>query len=602
MKKIISLLLSAVMLMALLPVYAVAADPTDLPYITSEDAGFIDYSGSDTASGASASSAKKTFGTARASGVVGLIADGGTMVVSGKAYLAKSYTLPKTKTPLLITSNYAGVNYMNAEPASNPSCAFKMASNAHFTIESDVVIDDIIIFQEHAAATAFVVSNGATLVIGDGVKTMSKTGTKTQIIVNNGGRLILGGGDFEVIANSGSEVVEGYTYEYLKASQTEKPEEDNSELINVPPAVAYIAYNTGNNANDGLSPNAPKKSLLKLTENGAMSVVAGGGTLVATGRLYIGSDYTIPKLGSQLTITGEYDGVSYVNADNVENPESGMLKILNNKTLTIEGDVRFENIILFQENGQNTIKVANGAVLTIGEGVQNLTKQLYTMKLVVEQGGTLIFESADHGFDSIEGDGIVVMPETLGGGFEKTRVYDGRFTDVTSEKWFFDYVKIAYEYALANGTSQTKFSPDSKFTVAQALTAAANIHTAYNNTKVPAAAAGEAWYTPYVNYCLDNNIIVVGQFSDYNKNISRGDMAMVFANILPESEYKAVRSGSNPDVTSDMACYNAVQKLYNAGIVGGDAGTGKYRPNDEIVRSEACVIFTRIAEASRRQK
>ena len=79
-------------------------------------------------------------------------------------------------------------------------------------------------------------------------------------------------------------------------------------------------------------------------------------------------------------------------------------------------------------------------------------------------------------------------------------------------------------------------------------------------------------------------------------------MAIVFANILPASEYAAVKSGSNPDVTSDMTCYNAVMKLYQAGIVGGDSGTGNYRPGDSIKRSEACVIFTRIAMQSARAK
>ena len=34
----------------------------------------------------------------------------------------------------------------------------------------------------------------------------------------------------------------------------------------------------------------------------------------------------------------------------------------------------------------------------------------------------------------------------------------------------------------------------------------------------------------------------------------------------------------------------------------GDAGTGNFRPNDEIVRSEACVIFTRIAVTAERTK
>ncbi|MBQ4556462.1 MAG: S-layer homology domain-containing protein [Clostridia bacterium] len=186
--------------------------------------------------------------------------------------------------------------------------------------------------------------------------------------------------------------------------------------------------------------------------------------------------------------------------------------------------------------------------------------------------------------------------------FAVTREYDGRFTDVTESHWFYSFVKNAYCMSLANGTSATKFSPDNTFTVAQALTAAANIHTAYNGTSVRSAASGEAWYVPYVEYCVQNGIIKEGQFADVNANITRGDMAIVFANILPDSEYAAVVDGSNPDVTSDMACYNAVAKLYKAGIVGGDAGTGNYRPNDSIKRSEACVIFTRIAMTSQRIK
>lgn len=604
MKKLLSFMLAAAMLVLAVPfsVSVAAAEPDDLPYITCTDVGFIDFNGSDDASGSSASSAKKTFGAIRASGVVGLLSKGGTMVTSGKAYLSKSYTLPKLSSPLLITSSYAGQNYMNAEPAANPACAFKMATGATFTIQSDVIIDDIIVFQEHNEATSFVVTNGATLVIGDGVVSMSKTGVKVQIIVESGSRAIIGGGDFDVV-NNGGEVIEDYTYEYLKVSQSAPAPEETPDYSDVAPGVAYIAYNEGASSNDGLSAATPKKALGNVDDSGStMNIVRGGGTLVVSGRLYVGADYTIPKLGSQLVITGVHGGDNYINAEPENNPAGGTIKMLSGKTLTIAGDVRLENIILFQENSQNTVKVANGGTLTIGENVIFMTKQLYNMKLEVELGGTVIFESAEHGFDTISGDGIVVMPETENGGFTKARAYDARFTDVTSEKWFYEYVKTAYEYGLANGTSETKFSPDNKFTVAQALTAAANIHTAYYGKSVAAAKNGESWYTPYVNYCLENGIIVVGQFTNYDKNITRGEMAQVFANILPAGEYEATRSGECPDVTSGLACYSAVTKLYNAGIVGGDAGTGNYRPNDEISRSEACVIFTRIAAKEYRAK
>ena len=596
-------MLAAIMLVLAVPITAAEPAPADLPYITNDTVAFIDYSGSDDASGASADTAKKGFGAARGNGVVGLLNQGGTMVVSGKAYVGGTYTLPSLRSPVLITSKYAGVDYSNPEPASNPACALKMAKDATLTLKNDVILDDIIIFQEAETQNSIIVQNGITLVIGKNVVNMTRRSFQVKIVVEAGGRVIVGGGDFE-IENNGGEVIENYTYDYLKVTQTgtttTAPTTDYSDIA---PAVAYIAYNEGSNSNDGLSAATPKKSLFRPDETqGALHIVRGGGTLVVPGRLYIGIDFTIPKLGSELTITGEYDGFNYVNPEPANNPSGGMIKMATGKALTIESDVRFENIILHQEGAtQNKIIVANGATVTFGKGVQWTSIRDWNIMLQVDKGGTVIFENAEHGFESITGDGIVVMPETASK-FEATRVYDGRFTDVTTNHWFYTYVKTAYEYALANGTSQTKFSPDGKFTIAQALTAAANIHTAYYGKTVDAAKSGEAWYTPYVNYCLDNGIITVGQFTDVNKNITRGDMAIVFANILPAEEYEAVRSGSNPDVTSSMACYAAVQKLYNAGIVGGDAGTGNYRPNDEIVRSEACVIFTRIAATEYRAK
>ena len=182
--------------------------------------------------------------------------------------------------------------------------------------------------------------------------------------------------------------------------------------------------------------------------------------------------------------------------------------------------------------------------------------------------------------------------------FPSVRDYGG-FTDVQSGDWFYTYVRDAYRIGLVSGTSAAKFSSDGSFTVAQALTAAANIHTIYYG-KTTDTAGAKNWYDPYVSYCVANGIIKADQFKDYNVPITRGDMAVVFANILPDSEYAAVRDGSIPDVMSDLACYAAVQKLYSAGIVGGDAGIGNYRPNDGIRRSEACVIFLRLARASAR--
>ena len=599
MKKLLCMLLSALLLASVLPAAVSAADaPTDLPYVTNNAFVFMNYAaGADAASGKTAASAKKGFGKTNGKGAIAAVAKGGTIVLSGKAYVGVDYTL-KVPGTVLFTSKYAGVDYMKKDPVSNPDTAFKMKAGVSFVIQSDVIFDDMILFQESSTQTVITVEDGATLVIGKNIVTMSKTGVKMKIAVEDGGRLILGGGDFEV-ENNGGEVYENYSYEYNKTTQEAAKPEETKDYSGEPEGVGYIDYNNGKNANDGLTAATAKKQLLSAESNGALSVVRGGGTLVASGRFYLGADFTIPKLGGYLTITGEYGGTSYVNREPASNPAGGVIKMATGKTLTIATDARLDNILLFQEgSAQNTVCVAAGATVTIGSGVECLTKQAFKPRLLVEAGGVAIFEG-ENPFEAVEGDGIAIYAGSDAGKFEPTRVYAGNFTDVPETAWFYTYVKTAYEYALANGTSAKQFSPDGKFTVAQALTAAANIHVAYTGGSISTDGA-KNWYDPYVDYCVANGIVKAGQFADVTKNITRGDMAVVFAAILPAEEYTAVRDGACPDVTDSMACAAAVQKLYRAGIVGGDAGTGNYRPNDEIVRSEACVIFTRIAAAEYR--
>ena len=232
-----------------------------------------------------------------------------------------------------------------------------------------------------------------------------------------------------------------------------------------------------------------------------------------------------------------------------------------------------------------TADAENGVVIGAGTKHPASLDTVYTAAL-----NPMSLADKTSGFDSVT--------ET-DGKFPFTRAYTDAFTDVTAAHWFYPYVRDAYRIGLASGTSATKFSPDASFTVAQALTAAANIHGVYFGKTVRAAASGENWYAPYVEYCIENGIIKAGQFANFDAAISRGDMAVVFANILPAEEYAAVREGLPADVTDGTACRDAVRKLYGAGIVGGD-DKGNYRPSDNIKRSEACVIFTRIALKDKR--
>lgn len=378
-------------------------------------------------------------------------------------------------------------------------------------------------------------------------------------------------------------------------------------------AVAYISYNNGNNDYSGLSADEAKKMMAGPKNDGVVSLVPNGGKIIACGKIFLGASYKLPKLGGTLLITSNDGQTNYLTELPADNPATS-LKMAAGAVFTLQSDVILDDLILFNEYSKNnTIKVTNGATLVIGDGVicktnPNLKAPAY-MHIEVEEGATAILQTGI--FQSVTGDGTIlnygamviegdvpVIPAAPS--FKTVRTYQNQFADVAEKQWFYAYVKTAYEYGLANGTADTKFSPDGKFTVAQALTVAANIHAIYNGKTVNTAGAAN-WYDPYVSYCVANGIITASQFDKYDRAITRGEMAVVFAGILPESSYTAVRDGSFPDVKDGDACRDAVLKLYRAGLVGGD-DKGNFNPANGITRAEACVIFTRIAAAEYRAK
>ena len=356
-------------------------------------------------------------------------------------------------------------------------------------------------------------------------------------------------------------------------------------------------------------------AVLMLVSTLALSAFAAGNATFTVGSAACkpGDTVTVPVVlrnspgivGAQLDLTFDpnvFSVTSYTTKDNrfvyaPYNAEtlagaSKVTLVMANVSLNkIDGDIAIADVSFKiadkAADGTYEIAIANASAYTVNAAATGDAKQEFPF-VDVTAGKAVI---------AVSKDGSLTVPK-----FVASRTYANRFADVSADAWFNLYVKTAYEYALASGTSDTKFSPDGTFTVAQALTAAVNIHKAYTGKTVRAAAQGEAWYTPFVEYCVENGIITANQFAaeTMNQPISRGDMAVVFANILPENEYTSIRTKELTDVTDDMACATAVRKLANAGIVGGDAGTGKYRPKDGIKRSEACVIFTRIAVASMR--
>ena len=148
------------------------------------------------------------------------------------------------------------------------------------------------------------------------------------------------------------------------------------------------------------------------------------------------------------------------------------------------------------------------------------------------------------------------------------------FTDVPENQWYYEDVKGAVESGIINGKSETVFAPDDNLTYAEAIKLAACMHQLYTEGAVTLK-NGNPWYSPYLEYCLDNAIITTDFFSrisNPDEYATRAGYMMIFANALPDEAFADINSipdGSILDVKDNAPYAIYVYKMYRAGIVTG---------------------------------
>ena len=187
--------------------------------------------------------------------------------------------------------------------------------------------------------------------------------------------------------------------------------------------------------------------------------------------------------------------------------------------------------------------------------------------------------------------------------FMKTKTYADNFPDITESAWYSENVKNTYELGLMNGDTSGLFLPDGKITVAEAITVASRAAAISRNETIPEA-EGE-WYQMYVNYALGAGLVSADTFTaeDFDRAAKRHEVASLFANILPDADYTKINNvDSVPDVTEVRPYYDAVLKLYNAGILMGSDAQGTFYPENNITRAEIAAIINRAAIAGSRVK
>lgn len=178
----------------------------------------------------------------------------------------------------------------------------------------------------------------------------------------------------------------------------------------------------------------------------------------------------------------------------------------------------------------------------------------------------------------------------------------GTFNDVSVDAWYAEGVSAAYELGLMKGSSTDAFSPTGNVTVAEAVTMASRLHRRYSGGEDDFL-QGTPWYQVYVDYALANGILSSDDFSGgYEANITRGQMAHLFAAALPEKELPKISEVSSiPDVDSSTPYNEDIFLLYWAGVLAGNDEKGTFTPDNPILRSEVATIIARMALPSMRK-
>lgn len=193
-----------------------------------------------------------------------------------------------------------------------------------------------------------------------------------------------------------------------------------------------------------------------------------------------------------------------------------------------------------------------------------------------------------------------------GSRFPLTRGKLPAFSDVKKRDWFDLWVDIAYNTGIMEGTGNGAFEPGRAVTVAEVLQMAANMDSRCRGDDFHTTAhISKPWYNAAVNYCLASGIVTAGQFSNYEKPVTRREMAQIFSatsmakSLRTRNDLARVKAAVGDVSPSDPAA-PAIWDLYAKGILTGVDGALNFRPEAAVTRSEAAALASRLARPEQR--
>ena len=175
------------------------------------------------------------------------------------------------------------------------------------------------------------------------------------------------------------------------------------------------------------------------------------------------------------------------------------------------------------------------------------------------------------------------------------------FKDTDDNEWFTSFVNSAADggviggYKDVNGNSLGEFRPANKVTVAEALKMSLANAGLKENSGTPAHSnALDHWVKGWVK-TAESKSISLSDSIDFNRGATRGEVVRwiieSFGIAPPNSDVS-----SFSDVRKNDTNLNYIEYAKTMGLISGDGETGKFRPNDSIIRAEVVKILEKASE------
>lgn len=200
------------------------------------------------------------------------------------------------------------------------------------------------------------------------------------------------------------------------------------------------------------------------------------------------------------------------------------------------------------------------------------------------------------------------------GGFQRSRTYDGVFSDLAPDSVFYDNVAALYEYGLSNGKADGTFGLGDSITVGQAVIFAGRIRSLYragDPETGPGAYGGDGPAAlPYLRYLQAEGVLDTELDDGLSLPASRAQVAHILAGVLPEEALPPINDEKVTmgyaarrfitDVDEHTPYYQDILDLYRKGVAGGSGAAGNFRPKEPITRGAAAAMLTRLVDPALR--